>query len=377
MARMRALPSQPPGSLEASITAVRQRYQPAWAAPDRCPHLEGMMVIPIELLSATHGQSISGAPRLAQPDASLDAARRVPAPGGARAVPAAHAPPRVRVHSLRRPTDQRASMVAARPRARQEHTNGDKDDGESHNSRASVSPLSFGSAPTARADLSGLPRRSGAERCWFVDAVVIMAGMVLARAVLVSPPPPAWWNKGVPPGRRVAGAGRSLAPVWGCCCRLLAPAGQWSGREGIDSGRLHVPWRALSYPFLAPCLSPPPEAERRRTSEPPLQWDTRLAWDVGRRGMVVDMGFFGMLLLLLVLGKVMAMRQLAVVVFVGVPRGAMLPILACSVMMGEMVVIVAMDLGRMRMLGRLALPFDVLFDVLWDHWSSPFVTMQP
>lgn len=104
-----------------------------------------------------YGQSISGTPRLTQPDASLDAARRVPAPGGARAVPAAHAPPRVRVHSLRRPTDQRASMVAARPRARQEHTNGDKDDGESHNSRASVSPLSFGSAPTARADLYDLP----------------------------------------------------------------------------------------------------------------------------------------------------------------------------------------------------------------------------
>lgn len=222
MARMRALPSQPPGSLEASITAVRQRYQLAWAAPDRCPHLEGMMVIPIELLSATHGQSISGAPRLAQPDASLDAARRVPAPGGARAVPAAHAPPRVRVHSLRRPTDQRASMVAARPRARQEHTNGDKDDGESHNSRASVSPLSFGSAPTARADLSGLPRRSGAERCWFVDAVVIMAGMVLARAGWCRP-------------RLLPGGTRAFHQAE----KLLALAGRWHrcGVAAADSSR--------------------------------------------------------------------------------------------------------------------------------------------
>lgn len=86
---------------------------------------------------------------------------------------------------------------------------------------------------------------------------------------------------------------------------------------------------------------------------------------VGGRGMVVDVGLFPMLLLLLILAKVMAMRQLVVVVLVGVPGGTMLPLFTRAVMMGEMVVIMAVDGGWVCMLRYLSLPFDLLLGHRW------------
>ena len=72
-----------------------------------------------------------------------------------------------------------------------------------------------------------------------------------------------------------------------------------------------------------------------------------------------------MLLLLLILAKVMAMRQLVVVVLVGVPGGTMLPLFTRAVMMGEMVVIMAVDGGWVCMLRYLSLPFDLLLGHRW------------
>jgi hypothetical protein len=79
-------------------------------------------------------------------------------------------------------------------------------------------------------------------------------------------------------------------------------------------------------------------------------------------GVVVRVDFFAVLPLLLVLVIVMAMRQLVVVMFVGMPGGTMFPF-SCQarlMMMGYMIMIVAVDGGWMRMLRRLSLPFDLL-----------------
>ena len=76
--------------------------------------------------------------------------------------------------------------------------------------------------------------------------------------------------------------------------------------------------------------------------------------------MSVDL--FAVLSLLLVLIIVMAMRQLVVVVFVGMPGGSVFPF-SCHarlMMVGYMVMIVAVDGGRVRMLGRVSLPFHLL-----------------
>ena len=72
--------------------------------------------------------------------------------------------------------------------------------------------------------------------------------------------------------------------------------------------------------------------------------------------------FFAVLPLLLVLIIVMAMRQLVVVVFVGMPGGSVLPF-SCHahlMMVSYMVMIVAVDGGRVRMLGRVSLSFHLL-----------------
>jgi hypothetical protein len=85
--------------------------------------------------------------------------------------------------------------------------------------------------------------------------------------------------------------------------------------------------------------------------------------------MVMDMHLFTMLVLFLVLAEIMAMRQFGVVVFMRMPGGPMLPLprQVPAMMVGEMIVIVAVDLGWVRMLGRLALAFDVLLCVLLHH----------
>src|SRR5690348_13693183 len=76
---------------------------------------------------------------------------------------------------------------------------------------------------------------------------------------------------------------------------------------------------------------------------------------VGRmrgRGVVVGVSFFTVLLLLLFLVEVMAVCQLIMVVFVCVPVGSMFPLSRHSpaMMVSQMVMIVAMDRRRVRML---------------------------
>src|ERR1051326_8477879 len=91
--------------------------------------------------------------------------------------------------------------------------------------------------------------------------------------------------------------------------------------------------------------------------------------------MVVDVGLFAMLLLLLILAEVMAMRQLVLVMDVRMPGGPMLPLprQIPAMVVGEMIVIVAVDLGWVRMLMYPTLAFDVLLYVLLHHCCAPFI----
>jgi hypothetical protein len=74
------------------------------------------------------------------------------------------------------------------------------------------------------------------------------------------------------------------------------------------------------------------------------------------------MDFFAVLLILLFLGIVMAMRQFVVVVFVSVPEGPMFAFVLAdpAMMVGDVIMIVAVEGGRVRVVRRSPLPFHLL-----------------
>jgi len=76
------------------------------------------------------------------------------------------------------------------------------------------------------------------------------------------------------------------------------------------------------------------------------------------------MGFFGVSLFLLVDALVMAVGEFIVIVGMGMPGGAVLPLAQwpAAMVMGHMIVIVAMSHGRMRMLPCPALAVRALRD---------------
>lgn len=88
----------------------------------------------------------------------------------------------------------------------------------------------------------------------------------------------------------------------------------------------------------------------------------------------MDMRLFGVMLFLLFPTIVMTMRQRAMVVLVGMPRGPMLPLLArpTGVVMGDVIVVVSVSNGRMGMLRLLARTFCRLL----DHGTS-FARVHP
>src|SRR2546430_17060751 len=92
-----------------------------------------------------------------------------------------------------------------------------------------------------------------------------------------------------------------------------------------------------------------------------LRSSRALSRRLGGRRVVVDVGVFPVLLALLVLAIVVAVRQLGVIVLVGVPVRAVLPFHdPARVVMGHVVVIVAVRLRGMGVLGLLALTFRSL-----------------
>jgi hypothetical protein len=80
--------------------------------------------------------------------------------------------------------------------------------------------------------------------------------------------------------------------------------------------------------------------------------------------MIMDMRLFGVMGFLLFPRIVMTMRQRTMVMFVGMPRGPMLPFITrlARVVMGDMIVVVGVSHGRMGMLRLLARPFGILPD---------------
>ena len=83
---------------------------------------------------------------------------------------------------------------------------------------------------------------------------------------------------------------------------------------------------------------------------------------VGWRSVIVDVRFLAVLGFLLVLAVVVAVGQRVVVVLVGVPVGAVLPLVerVIGVVVGDVVVIVAVGTRRVGVLGLLALPLGAL-----------------
>jgi hypothetical protein len=80
--------------------------------------------------------------------------------------------------------------------------------------------------------------------------------------------------------------------------------------------------------------------------------------------MIIDMRLFGVMGFLLLPRIVMTMCQRTMVVFVGMPRGPMLPFITrlARVVMGDMIVVVGVSHNRMGMLRLLARPFGILPD---------------
>jgi hypothetical protein len=77
---------------------------------------------------------------------------------------------------------------------------------------------------------------------------------------------------------------------------------------------------------------------------------------------VVNMGFLAVLLLFFRLAVVVGVSQGAVVVLVGVPGGAVLPLTerAPTMVMGDVIVVMAVSARSMRVLAALALALGVL-----------------
>src|SRR5205823_2397824 len=77
---------------------------------------------------------------------------------------------------------------------------------------------------------------------------------------------------------------------------------------------------------------------------------------------VVDMRFLGVLGRFIVQAVIVAVLQRRMVVLVGMPRRAVVPLTqkAALVVMGDMVVVMAMHRGRMQMTGLVAFALDVL-----------------
>ena len=79
--------------------------------------------------------------------------------------------------------------------------------------------------------------------------------------------------------------------------------------------------------------------------------------------MVVNVSFLIMVALFVLLTVIMAVRQRVVVVLVGMPEGPMLPLpkRVATMVVRDMVVIVAMGTSGVRMLGLLAFAFGPLY----------------